>query len=175
MEDKKILMIIANKDFRDEEYEVPRSIFKNEGVEFKVANSSGEESEGSQGLKVDPDMSIMQVTVSDYDAIVFVGGTGAGQYFSDQTVMQITKDAYKFRKIIAAICIAPLILANAGILEGKNVTASESVKDNLQNFGAIYTDRPVEVDGNIITGRDPEASADFGRAIVQALKIENGK
>ena len=172
MDDKKILIIIADKDFRDEEFSDPRDIFESEGVEVKIANSSGEQSEGSQGLIVEPDMNTIQVTPSDYDAIVLVGGTGAEQYYSDSTVMQIVRDAYEAKKIVAAICIAPLILANAGILKGKNTTGSQSVKYELQKNDAVYFDQPVVVDGKIITGRDPQSSENFGRAVTDALGIE---
>jgi protease I len=173
MDDKKILMIIADKDFRDEEYSNPRDIFENEGIEVKVTNSTGEQSEGSQGLIVEPEMNNMQVTATDYDAIVIVGGTGAAEeYFSDQTVLQIVRDAYQSGKIVAAICVSPLILANAGILRNKKVTGSYSVKNALQKSGAIYFDQPVITDMKIITGRDPESSENFGHAIVNALGIE---
>lgn len=70
-----------------------------------------------------------------------------------------------------AICIAPVTLANAGILEGKRTTAFPSVESDLKARGANYTGNPVERDGKIITGSGPEAATEFGKTIVAALHL----
>ena len=170
MEDNKILMIVASREFRDQEFFDPKEVFENEGIEVVVANSSGFESEGSAGAKVAPNMKIEQVTVDDYDAIVFVGGAGSREYQNDDTALQIIKDAVALGKIVAAICIAPVILASAGILKGKKVAVSESGIEFIKSHDAIYTGKEVEVDGNIITASGPNASESFAKTIVESLK-----
>ena len=79
------------------------------------------------------------------------------------------------QKILAAICIAPAILAKAGVLEGKNATVWSSVLDKgpikiLEENGANYVEKDVVVDGNIITANGPQAASEFGRKIVEILK-----
>lgn len=170
MEDKKILFILADRDFRDEEYTQPRSVFENEGIEIKVANESGGESQGVSGTKVQADLNLDQVVASDYDAIIFVGGAGAIQYFDNDTIWQIARDAFKHNKIVAAICIAPVILAKAGILKGKKATVFESGRQHLEANGAIYTGNAVEIDGNIITANGPNAAENFAKTIIELLR-----
>lgn len=167
---KSILMIIAPYNFRDEELLRPKEIFENSNAQVTIASKDVTTAKGMLGATVDVDKDISDINVADYDAIIFVGGTGASQYFDDSTAQSIAKDAYNQGKLVGAICIAPSILANAGILEGKRATAFSSEADNLRNKGAEYTGEAVTHDGKIITGIGPEAAADFGRTIVENLK-----
>ena len=81
-----------------------------------------------------------------------------------------TQLLWGFRKhLLAAICIAPSILANAGLLEGKKVTSYSSEASNIKSKGANYTSRPVEQDGKIITADGPGSAKAFGKAIAEAL------
>jgi protease I len=107
--------------------------------------------------------------VDDFDAIVFVGGPGAMEYFDSPIALDIARQARQKGKVLAAICISPAVLANAGILKGVRATSFLSERDRLQRAGANYTGAPVERDGLIITGRDPRAAGQFGIAIVDAL------
>jgi protease I len=119
---------------------------------------------------VKPDMLLKEVNIQDFDAIIFIGGAGAAEYFDDPVAHKLAKDAYASGKIVAAICVAPVILARAGLLQGKKATAWESEGDQLRSLGADYTGKPVEVDGKIITAAGPFAAKDFGEAIVKALR-----
>lgn len=166
---KSILMIIAPNNFRDEELLKPKEIFENSNARVTIASKGVTIARGMLGATVDVDKDISEINVADYDAIIFVGGTGASQYFDDSTVQSIAKESYNQGKIVGAICIAPSILANAGILKGKKATAFSSEADNLRNKGAEYTGESVTQDGSIITGRGPEAAVEFGRTIVENL------
>lgn len=170
MEGTKILMVVAPKDFRDEEYQKPREILEQAGAEITVASKGVTEAKGLQGAKVKIDKDLGQVNVDDYQALVFIGGPGSSIYFDDQTALNLAKSAFEKGKVVSAICIAPSILANAGILSGKKATAYSSEKDNLVAKGAQYTDESVVVDGKIITANGPEAAEEFGKKLVEALK-----
>ena len=74
-------------------------------------------------------------------------------------------------RLLAAICIAPTTLAHAGLLDGVRATAFPDREDDLRAHGAVWTGAPVTVDGRIITGNGPEAAADFGEAIAEALGV----
>jgi protease I len=115
-------------------------------------------------------MLISQIDVNDFNAIIFVGGSGAKEYFDDKTALDIAKQAKANNKILAAICIAPTILANAGVLDGVSVTSFESERIKLQKAGAKFTGVDVQTSGNIITASGPKAAATFGKAIAEALK-----
>jgi protease I len=166
---KKVLMIIAPKNFRDEELLKPKEILERAKANVTIASKGVKTAKGMLGSSVSVDLDLAQVDVKDYDAIVFVGGTGAEIYFNDSKALKIAKEGYEQGKVVAAICIAPSILANAGILEGKRATAFPSEASNLEANGARYTGESVTIEGRIITAKGPEAASEFGNAIAKAL------
>ena len=168
---KSIVMIISDYEFRDEELLEPKDVFEKEGASVTIASKSVSTAIGMLGAKVKPDIHIKDLDVKNYDAVIFVGGIGAEQYFSNPIAHRIAKQAYADEKIVAAICIAPNILANAGLLKDKKATCwpGQDNPANLKKRGAIYTGNAVERDGRIITGSGPYAATRFGRAIVSAL------
>uniref|UniRef100_A0A7V3JA10 DJ-1/PfpI family protein n=1 Tax=candidate division CPR3 bacterium TaxID=2268181 RepID=A0A7V3JA10_UNCC3 len=167
----KVLLVIASKNFRDEEYARPKEILEGEGIEVKTASSRLGTISGKLGMEATADLLLGQVNIDDFDGIVFVGGPGAMEYFESETALNLARQAYAKKKIVAAICIAPSILANAGILKGKNATAFPSEIDNLKNKGANYTGESVTIDGNIITANGPEAAEEFGKRIAEGLVV----
>jgi len=165
----KVLMVIAPVDFRDEEYFETRKVLEAAGNNITVVNSTGQPSKSMFGKLVKPDKTLYDVDSNDFDVIVFVGGSGSAQYFSNQKALNLAKDFYKEEKVVAAICIAPSILANAGILRGKKATAFPSERDNL-NAVCTYTGASVEVDGKIVTANGPQSAKEFGKKIAEAMK-----
>lgn len=169
LDGRKVVMIIASRDFRDEELQEPKSLLEKRGVQVTIACSVAGQVTGMKGMKVKPDILIDQVNVEDHDAVIFVGGSGAKEYWNEPKAHSIVTETVAAGKILGAICIAPVTLANAGVLDGKKATVFSSEKDRLQASGAIYTGADVEVDGKIITGNGPDAAVKFGEAIALAL------
>jgi len=167
---KKAVLVIAEQDFRDEEYLVPKGILSQAGVEVTTASTTTGEAVGKLGHKVHPDLLVSQIKVEDYDALVFVGGGGAAQYFADETAHNLARGFAQAGKVVAAICIAPVILAQAGLLRGKRATVFPDGVSELTKAGAIYTAQSVERDGRIITGNGPDAAEAFGHEIVRQLQ-----
>jgi len=167
---KNILMIIASNNFRDEEYKHPREVFESEGAKVTVASSTKREVTGMLGMKVVPDILLSEVVIDNYDAVIFVGGTGSSEYWNNKKAHEIAKEVFERGKIIGAICIAPVTLARAGLLKGKKVTVFSSEVDNIKKEEAIYTGKPVEVDETIVTGNGPSAAREFGEKIAELLK-----
>lgn len=167
---KKILMVVAPKNFRDEEFSEPKEIFEKAGAEVIIASKDVSQATGMFGATAAVDRNLSQVEASDYDAIVFVGGSGAQVYFDAPEAHRLANDAFEQDKVVGAICITPSILANAGILQGKSATAFSSEQENLESKRAIYTGGPVTVDGKIVTASGPEAATAFGQKIIAALK-----
>jgi protease I len=166
---KKVLMIIAPKNFRDEELFHTKEELEKAGNSIIIASTSKDTATGMLGGTAIPDITIDEVNVDDYDAIVFVGGTGSSIYFNDPKAHEIARAANEKGKIVAAICIAPSTLANAGILSGKRATSFPSEESNLRSKGAIYTGSNVEKDSNIITADGPSSAREFGRMIAESL------
>jgi len=166
---KKVLMVIAKSKFRDEEYEEPRAALENEGASVTVASSSLDVAVGMLGMKVKPDILIVNAKEEDYNGIVFVGGGGAKEYFDSPVAHKLAQTFFTHGKLTSAICIAPATLANAGILNGKRATAFPSSEIALKSHGALLTGEPVSVDGNVVTGVGPEAAKQFGKKLVEIL------
>jgi protease I len=166
---KNVVMIIAPKDFRDEELTEPKKIFEQAGVAVKVASSTLGRVTGMNGETVTPDLPIAKINVMNFDAIVFVGGTGAQVYFNSKAIHELVRTAYDNKKVIGAICIAPTILANAGVLNGKKATCYPSEASSLRNRGAYYTGSEIEIADKIVTANGPSAARDFARIILALM------
>ena len=154
----------------DEEYLYPREILEEEGINVSVASRSLGEACGMLGARIEPDLLLSEAKVDEYDGIIFIGGIGARLYWNDEQALRICQEAISEGKILAAICIAPVILAYAEVLEGVKATVWPSEKNRLVERGAIYTGRKIEFDGEIITANGPNAVLDFGNKIPEALK-----
>jgi protease I len=170
---KTAAMVIAAKGFRDEEYQIPKAILEKAGVRVVTVSTTLTEAVGKLGLRVIPDRLLKQLTVDDADVILFVGGGGSEQYFDDPIAHRIAHEYAQNGKIVGAICIAPVILARAGLLAGKKATVFPDGQAALEQNGACYTGNPVEVDGLLITGNGPAAAAEFGRKTLELL-LETG-
>ena len=166
---KKVLMVIAPNDFRDEEFFDTKKVLEDSGTEITVVNSTGQPSKSMFGKIVTPDKNFYDVDTKNFDAIVFVGGQGTPVYFDNKQAQNLAKKFNESGKIVAAICIAPVILARAGILSGKKATVFPSGRNDINAVGT-YTGNLVEEDGNIITGSGPESAVEFGKRIIEALK-----
>lgn len=166
---KKALMLIAADKFQDDEFAVPKGILEKNGVRVTVASTTLSEITGMNGAKAKADILLSSVNVDDYDAVVFVGGSGAVQYLDDASAHRLAQDAVSKGKIVGAICIAPRILANAGVLNGKKATVYPTEGEKLSACGVDYTGEGVEKDGNIITADGPGSAVPFGEELVRAL------
>jgi protease I len=121
------------------------------------------------GGTAEAELLVSDLRVDDFDAIVFVGGPGAREYVDSPVALDIVREAADKGKVLAAICIAPVVFANAGVLNGVRATSFPTERIRLQLAGAEFTGAPVERDGPIITASEPQVAALFGKAIVDTL------
>jgi protease I len=166
---KKVLMIVAPNNFRDEELFEPKKILEHSGAKVFVASKDVVAAQGMLGSSIKIDIDIKKVVVKDYDAIIFIGGSGSMVYFQDNDAISIAKQAVDKQKVLGAICLAPTILARAGLLQNKTATCFESQATALQQHGARYVREKVVVDGKIVTAPGPEAARLFGEKIAGLL------
>ena len=167
---KKVLMVIASDQFRDEEYQKPRAILEKAGMRVIVASSSLKEATGMLGLKVKADLLLKDAKIEEYAAVVFVGGMGATEYWDNPVAHALARSSYQAGKPTSAICLAPMTLANAGLLKGKKATIWKDVVGDFKTKGVVYTGKPVERDGKLLTGSGPDAAEEFGKALAEALQ-----
>jgi protease I len=158
-------LFVIYPQFEGTEYNEPRKILENAGIIVTVASTSLDAVIGPLGTRVKPDIALKEVQGADYDAIVLIGGYG--YVMDDPEAQRIVKEAANAGKLLAAICVAPITLAKAGLLKGKRATSSI----NIQTYGAIHVyDSSVVRDGLIITADGPGAAQEFGETIVTALQ-----
>lgn len=162
-------MIISPKNFRDEELLEPKDILKKVGFEVVVTSVTSETCIGMFGAMVKPDLIIDELNAEEFDAVVVVGGAGTPVLSQYDKVLQILREANEQKKILAAICLGPIVLAKAGVLEGKRVTVFPSGISQIESGGAQYVSESVVTDGNLITADGPQSAKMFGDAIVSAL------
>lgn len=169
----KALMIIAQENYQDHEYSVPKKILEDTNIEIITASKNVGPCRGSFGATTEATIAISEINVDDYDAIIFIGGSGAVNYQKDVQAHLTAQEALNRNKILAAICIAPTILAYAGVLDGKRATVWN--QDNqqakiLEENGATFVDESVVVDGKIITANGPPEAEEFAKKILEMLQ-----
>lgn len=169
---KRILMVIAPEQFRDEEYAEPRGVFEKAGIAVTVASARLGKAVGKLGMEVSVDTLLKNAHATDYDAVVFVGGTGSRIYFDDPEAHRLVREADTSERIIGAICAAPGTLAKTGLLKGKRATSFSGESELLKQGGAIFTGKSIETDGRIITGDGPQSATAWGEKIVEMLKTK---
>jgi len=165
----KVLVIIAPQNFRDEEFQESFDACKKANFDVTVASVTNDTCVGMFGAKVTPDRSVDEVEAGQFDAVIVIGGAGTPVLKKYPKVLQIIQKAAEQNKVLAAICLGPIVLAKAGILEGKKATVFSSGISEIKDGGAEYVPEPVVVDGNLITADGPNAAARFGDAVVKAL------
>lgn len=167
-----VLLIVAD-NYKEEEYTNTKKEIENAGFKTETA-SSVQNPKSTANKTIKRDVALSEVDISKYKGVVFIGGPGATVYFNDENALKISREAIAQDKILAAICIAPVILANAGVLQGKKATVWDSgdraAISQIEAKGAIFTDKAVVQDGKIITANGPAAAAEFGKTIASALK-----
>lgn len=165
----KVLMVVAQHGFRDEELFHTERALEAAGHECVVASVSEGKCSGSRGGEARAALGLGAVDPRAYDAVVFVGGPGARDLFGDPDARRIAKEASGSGAVVGAICIAPVVLANAGLLRGKRATVFPSETAALEGAGASVQAAGVVTDGAVVTASGPEHATAFGQAIARAL------
>jgi protease I len=169
-----VLYIISKDGFQDSELFDTKGVLDDAGNSGVIASTSEGECKGSLGGTANAELSIKSALdrLDNFKAVVFVGGPGAHELKDNSDAIELAKQAFSKGKIVGAICIAPTILAIAGILKGKNATVWDG--DGKQSGfitekGAEYTGDPVTIDGKIVTANGPNAANAFGEALVKVI------
>ena len=170
---KKAALIIASENFRDEEYFITKEVLEKNGISVTTVCDKTK-AIGKFGGEAFADLLIDDLNIDDFDAIIFAGGQGAVKLLDNEMTYLILRKAMIMKKLIAAICIAPTILAKSGILKDRKATVWSTDMDKsairiLQLNDGIYERKSIVKDGNIITAENAEYAQEFGEAIVAEL------
>lgn len=169
----KFLFALASDRFIDMGYTVPRRILEEEGIECFTAAKIHGRCYGMHGEIVDSDFSFDEVVPGDFDGIIIGGGIGCqDELWRNEKLIDITNQIARAGKIAAAICLGPVVLAEAGLLAGKKATClpTPATLRLLKLDKAEIMPDNVVVDGNIVTAKTPLDGEEFARAILSVIR-----
>jgi protease I len=173
---KKALIISGNL-VQDHEFIYPYYRLLEEGYNLDVCILEGKPVQGILGTAIPPNKEqkikkIEDVKVSDYELLVIPGGVKAMEKVRQNTdIINFISDFDKEKKIIACICSGAQLLISAKVVKGRKISGYYSMKDDLINAGAIYTDLPAVIDDNIITTAHYKDMGPWMKAVIE--KINN--
>lgn len=163
-------LIISADNFEDTELLVPYYRLKEEGIEVDIASISSGKIKGKHGYEVEAKRSLKDIDPEDYDILILPGGKAPGIIRKQRDAIDIARHFFEKGKPVAAICHGPQTLISAGLIKGRHATCYRTVADELRQAGAIYEDREVVIDGNLITSRQPSDLPAFLREIMKKIK-----
>jgi protease I len=164
-------LIISADNFEDSELLVPYYRLKEAGVEVTMASLSRGVIRGKHGYEMTVDKTLDEVKAEDYAILVLPGGAAPAVVRKEPKALEIAGSFFSLKKPVAAICHGPQILISADLLQGRRATCYKSVADELKGAGALYEDREVVVDGNLVTSRQPADLPAFMRETMKLLAL----
>jgi protease I len=172
------VLFLAADGFETVELFKPRQVLEEAGAQVTLASIrrdpiQGMEADINKAETAAVDLTLDEVDVEDYDALVLPGGVANPDKLRVvPRAIEIVQDFMDEGKIVAAICHAPWLLAEADVIDGRRLTSFESIRTDLENAGGDVVDEEVVVDENLITSRKPDDIPAFNRAIIDALTEE---
>ncbi|WP_411826240.1 DJ-1 family glyoxalase III [Luteolibacter sp. AS25] len=161
---KRVICLLEN-GFEELEVIAPVDLLRRAEVEVVIAGVSGGEVTGRCGVRILADANFAEVSQEDFDMLFLPGGPAVMELRKNTSVMDFISNFQGDAKLVAAICAAPLLLKDAGILEGKRFTAHSTTREELPES----TGESVEVDGEVITSRGAGTAVEFGLKLVEIL------
>jgi len=165
---KKIAFLVS-EGVEDLEYYVVAMRLQEEGAEVLTAGLDLKPLHGKNGLVITPDTLIKDLKADELFALVLPGGWAPDKLRRYAEVKELVAKVNAQEKIIGIICHGGLVAISAGIVRGKHAIGSLGIKDDLENAGAIWDDRPAFREGNLLWGRVVADIPDFNRELVAAL------
>jgi protease I len=163
-------LIISADNFEDSELLFPFYRLREEGILVDIASIKKGKLRGGHGYEVTANKDLSEIIPGDYDLLILPGGKAPESIRKEKAALTIAKHFFENNKPVAAICHGPQILITAGLLKGRHATCYKSVAQEMKDAGAIYEDREVVVDGNLVTSRQPSDLPAFMRETMKMVK-----
>jgi len=164
------VLFFAGPLYEDLELWYPKIRLEEEGASTVVAGLGDRTYQGKRGYPVTVDANVGDVRAADCAGLVIPGGFAPDQLRRSETVLRLTREIYEAGKPVAFICHAGWVPISARILKGKRATSVNAIRDDMENAGVLWEDRPVVVDGNLISSRTPADLPAFCKALLSALR-----
>ena len=171
----KPIMILATNGFEQSELEHPVKLLQEAGYTTVVVSPEKGEirgwDNGNWGASVKVECALEDADEADFSALVLPGGQINPDILRmEEKAIRLVQDFCDADKPVAAICHGPWLLAEADVIDGRQVTSWPSIRTDLENAGADVEDAEVVVDGNLITSRMPDDIPAFTKALITALR-----
>lgn len=165
-------LIIATDGFEESELFGPREILLGKGASVTLAAPRRAPIQATvlddPGKTIRPDLSLDEVQVSDFDALILPGGViNPDALRMNATAIALIRGFVAAGKPVGAICHGPWLLVEADVVRGRTVTAWPSIRTDLRNAGATVIDEPAVTDGRIVTSRMPDDVEAFTAAMMR--------
>lgn len=176
----KRIAILAADGFEQSELLSPREALTNAGADTAIVSTESGQITGYDSSKQRPnervavDINVEKADADDFHALLIPGGLKSPDTLrGDDHVQKFVRKFFADGKPVAAICHGPQVLIDAGVLEGRKVTSYHSIKQDLINAGARWTDEPVVVDQGLVTSRTPDDLDRFNDKLLE--EVQEGK
>ncbi len=163
--DRKRVLCLLGDGFEEIELVTPVDVLRRAGIAVTVVSLNGRVATGRSGIRIESDALLGEVKPESFDLLLIPGGPGVGDMRKDGRAAALAREFAADGRPVAAICAAPLILMDAGLLNNRRFTAYHSVRAEL---GGGLDDRVV-VDDQLITSRGAGTALDFALEIVRQL------
>lgn len=145
-------------------------LLRRAGIDVISAGLDEQPVRASRGTRLIPDTTLDKALQQDFDMVVLPGGQpGADNLNGDVRIHELLKKMANSGKFTAAICAAPTVLANAGLLKGKQATSYPGTLEKLGLSDVTLINQPVVTDGKVITSRGPGTAMDFALELIESL------
>ena len=176
----KSVAILAADGFEQNELMSPREALTQAGADVAVVSLESGKISGYDSGKQKPnemvnvDININNANADDFNALLIPGGLKSPDSLrSNEHVQKFVRKFFADGKPVAAICHGPWVLIDSGVLEDRKVTSYHSIKQDLINAGARWTDEPVVTDQGLVTSRSPEDLDRFNAKLLE--EVHEGK
>ncbi len=161
---------LATNGFEDAELTSPWQALSEAGAALTLVSPEQGSITGEHGHTQRVDAAPADVQAAEFDALVLPGGVvNADHLRIDQPSVAFTRAFFEQHKPVGAICHAPWILIEAGVVDGRRLTSYASLKTDLRNAGADWVDEEVVVDQGLVTSRTPDDLPAFDAKVVEEI------
>jgi len=169
VKEKSILIILAAENFNEIEFLSVKETFERAGFKIFIASDAENLCIGSKGLRIKPDVKFYNMKAINFNGAIIIGGKGIENYKQNLIVHNLLKDFQRQGKPIGAICIAPIVLARAKVLENGRAVCFPPYRNELEREGIEFIDRPIVRFKKVLTARDFLDSDEFATAFIYLL------
>jgi protease I len=167
--DKGTVLILVGPEYEDLEVWYPKLRLEEVGFNAPLAGLGESTYRGKHGYPATMDGHVRDFSAAQLKGILAPGGWAPDKLRRDTQLLQLVRDVHGAGKLVATICHGPWVLISAGIVQGRRLTSTVGIRDDLTNAGACWEDAAVVVDRNIVSARVPKDLPAFGRAMVDWL------